>query len=133
MGRGVSSGGGQSSLGYLFGGGETASNVQGEKNQGQSVNGGRAQNAGVASTDGQGEKNQGQQHVNGGRAQTVGAASPPIDKETPAGVPGCLKNNYHRADGQNCGNFLTDRPSTKVHAAPGGGSSLDYLFGGPGN
>lgn len=23
-----------------------------------------------------------------------------------------------------------DRPSTKVHAAPGGGSSLGYLFGG---
>ncbi|RVW43415.1 hypothetical protein CK203_070259 [Vitis vinifera] len=26
-----------------------------------------------------------------------------------------------------------DRPSTKVHAAPGGGSSLGYLFGGGGN
>ncbi|KAI3934036.1 hypothetical protein MKW98_026286, partial [Papaver atlanticum] len=25
-----------------------------------------------------------------------------------------------------------DRPSTKVHAAPGGGSSLGYLFGGGG-
>ncbi|KAJ1381952.1 protein SPIRAL1-like 1 [Sesbania bispinosa] len=107
MGRGVSSGGGQSSLGYLFGGGETASNVQGANNQGQPVNGGRTQNASVA--------------------------SPPVDKQIPAGIPGCLKNNYHRADGQNCGNFLTDRPSTKVHAAPGGGSSLGYLFGGPGN
>jgi SPIRAL1-like protein len=40
------------------------------------------------------------------------------------------QNNYHRADGQNNGNFITDRPSTKVHAAPGGGSSLGYLFGG---
>lgn len=29
--------------------------------------------------------------------------------------------------------FLQDRPSTKVHAAPGGGSSLGYLFGGGGN
>ena len=27
--------------------------------------------------------------------------------------------------------WVQDRPSTKVHAAPGGGSSLDYLFGGP--
>lgn len=27
---------------------------------------------------------------------------------------------------------VQDRPSTKVHSAPGGGSSLDYLFGGPG-
>lgn len=25
-----------------------------------------------------------------------------------------------------------DRPTTKVHAAPGGGSSLDFLFGGGG-
>ncbi|KAK2435599.1 DNA (cytosine-5)-methyltransferase CMT3 [Trifolium repens] len=31
------------------------------------------------------------------------------------------------------GNFITDRLSTKVHAAPGGGSSLGYLFGGPGD
>jgi len=30
-------------------------------------------------------------------------------------------------------NFITDRPSTKVHAAPGGGSSLGYLFGGGSN
>ncbi|KAJ1382325.1 hypothetical protein SESBI_44329 [Sesbania bispinosa] len=124
MGRGVSSGGGQSSLGYLFGGGETASNVQGANNQGQPVNGGRTQNAGA--------NNQGQP-ANGGRTQNASVASPPVDKQIPAGIPGCLKNNYHRADGQNCGNFLTDRPSTKVHAAPGGGSSLDYLFGGPGN
>ena len=29
--------------------------------------------------------------------------------------------------------FEQDRPSTKVHAAPGGGSSLDYLFGGGSN
>ncbi|KAF2282704.1 hypothetical protein GH714_043680 [Hevea brasiliensis] len=56
-----------------------------------------------------------------------------IDKQTPAGVHGNLTNNYYRADGQNCGNFITDRPSTKVHAAPGGGSSLGYLFGGNGN
>lgn len=27
---------------------------------------------------------------------------------------------------------MQDRPSTKVHAAPGGGSSLGYLFGGVG-
>ncbi|TKY50173.1 SPIRAL 1 protein [Spatholobus suberectus] len=105
MGRGVSAGGGQSSLGYLFGSGETANNAQGANNQGQPANGARTQN--------------------------TSAPSPPIDKQIPAGIPGSLKNNYHRADGQNCGNFLTDRPSTKVHAAPGGGSSLGYLFGGP--
>ncbi|XLR61866.1 hypothetical protein S83_012538 [Arachis hypogaea] len=42
MGRGVSAGGGQSSLGYLFTSGETAaaSNIQRTSNQGQPTNGG---------------------------------------------------------------------------------------------
>ncbi|KAJ0244636.1 Protein SPIRAL1-like 3 [Hirschfeldia incana] len=40
-------------------------------------------------------------------------------------------NNYFRSEGQNSGNFLTERPSTKVRSAPGGVSSLGYLFGGP--
>ncbi|GAU29177.1 hypothetical protein TSUD_275960 [Trifolium subterraneum] len=130
MGRGVSSGGGQSSLGYLFGTGETTNNnVQRANNQGEPLSGGRRmQNASVASPAAVASPTS--------VASPVGLASParvasPIDKEIPAGIPGCLKNNYHRADGQNCGNFLTDRPSTKVHAAPGGGSSLGYLFGGP--
>nr|CAD1822619.1 unnamed protein product [Ananas comosus var. bracteatus] len=59
------------------------------------------------------------------------APSPPVDntKQIPAGIQGRQTNNYFRADGQNTGNFITDRPSTKVHAAPGGGSSLGYLFG----
>ncbi|XP_039022740.1 protein SPIRAL1-like 5 [Hibiscus syriacus] len=38
-------------------------------------------------------------------------------------------NNYHRAKGQNSRNFITDRPSTKVKSIPGGDSSLGYLFG----
>ncbi|KAK7266583.1 hypothetical protein RIF29_19232 [Crotalaria pallida] len=125
MGRGVSSGGGQSSLGYLFGSGEASNHVQGSNKQGQPENGGHAQNASAASLPI--STNHGQP-ANGGRAQNASGSSP-IDKGIPAGIPGNLKNNYHRADGQNCGNFLTDRPSTKVHAAPGGGSSLGYLFG----
>ncbi|KAJ9173645.1 hypothetical protein P3X46_016761 [Hevea brasiliensis] len=40
-----------------------------------------------------------------------------------------VSNNYHRAQGQNSGNFITDRPSTKVKSVPGGDSSLGYLFG----
>ncbi|GMJ00314.1 SPIRAL1-like2 [Hibiscus trionum] len=40
-----------------------------------------------------------------------------------------ITNNYHRAKGQNSGNFITDRPSTKVKSVPGGDSSLGYLFG----
>ncbi|KAL0312557.1 UNVERIFIED_CONTAM: protein SPIRAL1-like 5 [Sesamum radiatum] len=39
-----------------------------------------------------------------------------------------VSNNYHRNQGQNSGNFITVRPSTKVTSAPGGESSLGYLF-----
>ncbi|XP_074587442.1 protein SPIRAL1-like 2 [Curcuma longa] len=95
MHRGVSCGGGQSSLGYLFGSGE-APKPSAEP------------------------------------AEPVQKLAPPTqadDKKTPAGIHGNLANNYHRADGQNSGNFITERPSTKVQAAPGGGSSLGFLFG----
>ncbi|BBH04022.1 SPIRAL1-like1 [Prunus dulcis] len=115
MGRGVSSGGGESSLGYLFGGGEeikkpAPKKVDAPQNQ-----------APVPSTEPPSQK------------PTAPTTPAEVNKQTPAGVPGNTSNNYFRADGQNCGNFLTDRPSTKVHAAPGGGSSLDYLFGGGSN
>ncbi|KAA8529324.1 hypothetical protein F0562_033877 [Nyssa sinensis] len=109
MGRGVSSGGGQSSLGYLFGNGEAPkpapSNAQAAPNEGQAVN---------------------------GPAPKPPTVAQPVDvsKQIPAGINSNPANNYFRADGQNSGNFITDRPSTKVHAAPGGGSSLGYLFGG---
>ncbi|KAF8646317.1 hypothetical protein HU200_065893 [Digitaria exilis] len=107
MGRGVSSGGGQSSLGYLFGGDEAPKSA--------------------------------------GKPAPVQKPTPPSSaeklKDIPAGIQSSKSNNYMRAEGQNCGNFLTvtyiscvamlqDRPSTKVQAAPGGGSSLDYLFSG---
>ncbi|KAF2600125.1 hypothetical protein F2Q68_00011429 [Brassica cretica] len=52
-----------------------------------------------------------------------------LNKQIPAGIKTPV-NNYARSEGQNTGNFITDRPSTKVYAAPGGGSSLDYLFTG---
>ncbi|GAA0160662.1 hypothetical protein LIER_39081 [Lithospermum erythrorhizon] len=110
MGRGVSSGGGQSSLGYLFGDGEAP----------KPTNSARApvKPAPVVAE----------------IPQKPTAVAPPAEapKQVPAGIIN-KSNNYHRADGQNTGNFLTDRPSTKVHAAPGGGSSLGYLFGGGGN
>ncbi|KAK3039826.1 hypothetical protein RJ639_027139 [Escallonia herrerae] len=143
MGRGVSSGGGQSSLGYLFGSGEapkpSVNNTQVVPNEGQSV-------TNVPSP-------------------KPSAPVQPVDvsKQLPAGIHSTATNNYLRADGQNTGNFITvsllpifqfdvdygitgsysllisgisvsvqERPSTKVHAAPGGGSSLNYLFGGGG-
>ncbi|XWS51245.1 hypothetical protein CRYUN_Cryun12cG0160200 [Craigia yunnanensis] len=116
MRRGVSCGGGQSSLGYLFGSGEAPKPT--------TTNG--------TSTGATSEVPRTQNEVAKETPQKSTTASPPagVTKEIPAGIPGNKANNYFRADGQNCGNFLTDRPTTKVHAAPGGGSSLDYLFGG---
>ncbi|XVE56786.1 hypothetical protein DITRI_Ditri04bG0039000 [Diplodiscus trichospermus] len=116
MGRGVSSGGGQSSLGYLFGSGEAPR---------------------PTTTNGTGTSSEVPPTLNEIAKETPQKStttSPPaaVPKDIPAGIPGNNANNYFRADGQNCGNFLTDRPTTKVHAAPGGGSSLDYLFGGNG-
>ncbi|KAJ9679855.1 hypothetical protein PVL29_021690 [Vitis rotundifolia] len=112
MGRGVSSGGGQSSLGYLFGSGEAPKPA--------------SNNAPVPPSEAPA--------VNNGPSPKPTTPAQPADvtKQIPAGIHGNLANNYYRADGQNCGNFITDRPSTKVHAAPGGGSSLGYLFGGGG-
>ncbi|KAK1679010.1 hypothetical protein QYE76_039858 [Lolium multiflorum] len=99
MSRGGSAGGGQSSLGYLFGDCEPAKPA--------------AAAAAKAPP-----------------AEKPAPAAADVTKQIPAGIPGSRANNYHRSEGQNTGNFLTDRPSTKVHAAPGGGSSLGYLFGG---
>lgn len=106
-GRGVSYGGGQSSLSYLFGGGG-----------GDEAAAAPAKPAAAAPAP--------------APAPVPAAADGEKLKGIPAGVRGnqSQTNNYFRAQGQNCGNFLTDRPSTKVHAAPGGGSSLGYLFGG---
>ncbi|KAJ4961988.1 hypothetical protein NE237_021898 [Protea cynaroides] len=122
MGRGVSSGGGQSSLGYLFGSGEAPTPA--------------AKQAEPAVKQAEPAQNQGQD-ANNGPSQKLTAASQPVDnsKQIPAGIQGNTANNannYFRADGPNSGNFITDRPSTKVHSAPGGGSSLNYLFGGSG-
>jgi SPIRAL1-like protein len=44
---------------------------------------------------------------------------------------GCLRNNYSRPEGQNMGNYMTDRPSSRVLAAPGGASSI--VFGDEGS
>ncbi|PSS07994.1 Protein SPIRAL1-like [Actinidia chinensis var. chinensis] len=114
MGRGVSSGGGQSSLGYLFGSGE-APKATTKKDEVP------CNSEPIAS--------------NGPSQKPTATVPPPVDitKQIPAGIQGNAGNNYFRAEGQNTGNFLTERPSTKVHAAPGGGSSLGYLFGGGSN
>lgn len=86
MGRGVSSGGGESSLGYLFGHGsppKPTDNAEAPQNPEP-----------VA--------------VSEPPQKAVTAASPvDITKQVPAGIQGNKTNNYFRADGQNSGNFLT--------------------------
>lgn len=84
MGRGVSSGGGQSSLGYLFGSGEAPKPAASSPDPPAS------------------------EADNRPPSRTV-AAPPPVDasKQIPAGIHSTSSNNYMRADGQNTGNFLT--------------------------
>lgn len=106
----MSSGGGQSSLNYLFGSAEPPKPSAPAANNAPAVP---------------------------DAVKDVPSAKPASNPHpaVPAGANSSrpTTNNYFRADGQNTGNFLTDRPSTKVHAAPGGGSSLGYLFGGGSN
>ena len=100
MGRGVSSGGGQSSLGYLFGSGEAPKPT--------TTNG--------TSTGATSEVPRTQNEVAKETPQKSTTASPPtgVTKEIPAGIPGNKANNYFRADGQNCGNFLTVEPLSQL-------------------
>jgi protein SPIRAL1 and related proteins len=76
-GRGVSAGGGQSSLGYLFGSGEAP----------------KPTNGSTPSVD--------------KSAPTPQSPAVDVSKQIPAGIQGSQTNNYHRAEGQNTGNFLT--------------------------
>jgi protein SPIRAL1 and related proteins len=79
-GRGVSAGGGQSSLGYLFGGDEAP----------------KSTNVSTPPADKSTPTSQ-------------SALAVDISKQVPAGiqVQASQTNNYHHANGQNTGNFLT--------------------------
>lgn len=98
MKRGENAGGGQSSLGYLFG-----SDTK-QKNE--------------------------------AAPPSPSTFLPPYgidmgDDKPPEISPSSLSktNNYLSVQGQNSGIIITGRPSTKVKSAPGGDSSLGYLFG----
>ncbi|CAN7091761.1 unnamed protein product [Brassica rapa subsp. narinosa] len=122
MGRGNSCGGGQSSLNYLFGGGGDApppkpAPAPAPAPSAEPTKATAPAPAPVAVT------------ATALTTATTSVEPAEVNKQIPAGIKTPV-NNYARAEGQNTGNFLTDRPSTKVHAAPGGGSSLDYLFTG---
>ncbi|RVW35587.1 Protein SPIRAL1-like 1 [Vitis vinifera] len=102
MGRGVSSGGGQSSLGYLFGSGEApkpaTNNAEAPQNQGQVGSSGPSQMSTAVAPPAVAPP---------AVAPPAGAPPAVINKQIPAGVQGNTTNNYFRADGQNTGNFIT--------------------------
>jgi hypothetical protein len=133
MGRGVSAGGGQSSLGYLFGGGDNNDDTtrRAPKNEGQKSDNVTATTTPVPpQPTPQPPVVDNTQQITTSNSDGKSTADNSNTKQSPTGsAHESKKNNYFRPDGQNCGNFITDRPSTKVHAAPGGGSSLGYLFG----
>ncbi|KAH0905285.1 hypothetical protein HID58_044788 [Brassica napus] len=119
--RGVNSGVHQSSLGYLFGSsGDSPSSAATKM-------GTTTTTTTTTTTDGTGRR----------PITTTTTTVTDNNNRLAAGVRGS-PNNYFRSEGQNSGNFLTkcqnvtqERPSTKVRSAPGGVSSLGYLFGGP--
>lgn len=109
MGRGVSSGGGQSSLGYLFGGPEEGGSKP------VPVSKGPAQDKAPQNL------------------PPAGISRVPAQDRPPAGVPtehdtakplevgntlGRNSNNYHRAEGQNTGNFITVSISDPARVFP---------------
>lgn len=100
--RGVSAGGGQSSLGYLFGGGNgdtetssTSTSISAEQSQKLQASAPNIVSSSPSPSDYHHQKS---------------ASTATVDKlQIPAGIPGNRTNNYYRADGQNCGNFITVR------------------------
>ncbi|KAJ0252879.1 Protein SPIRAL1 [Hirschfeldia incana] len=106
MGRGNSCGGGQSSLNYLFGGSGDAPPPPPKPAPAPSA---EPNNATAAPAPAPAPA-----AVTATALSTATTSVEPaeLNKQIPAGIK------------------TPDRPSTKVHAAPGGGSSLDYLFTG---
>jgi SPIRAL1-like protein len=91
MSRGGSAGGGQSSLGYLFGGSEPSKPAVAPAAPAAAAPAAPAEALPAA----------------GIPTEKVSPVKGEVSKQIPAGIPGSQTNNYQRADGQNTGNFLT--------------------------
>lgn len=66
-----------------------------------------------------------------GKMSFTGPASPiagsvDVDASPRIGAARGTNNNYHRSEGQNVGNFMTDRSSSRVLAPPGGRSQISF-------
>ncbi|KAK6129979.1 hypothetical protein DH2020_036261 [Rehmannia glutinosa] len=103
MKRGGSAGGGQSSLGYLFGSDNNQKNTEAPPP------------SPTASLPPYGID--------------MDNDKPPENPSRPSLDKNKVSVDYLRVQGQISGNFISGRPSTKVTSAPGGDSSLGYLFG----
>ncbi|GAQ88187.1 hypothetical protein KFL_004070090 [Klebsormidium nitens] len=124
MGRGQMSGGGSSQLNYLFGGGEEPVAPYTKGGRGRV----REQAEVTAKPGTQTSAPLAHQEPNLIAANESHNSLSFSEYKKPEQL-GRNNNNYVRVEGQNTGNFITDRPTSKVLAAPGGGSSLGYLFG----
>jgi len=56
-------------------------------------------------------------------AKPVAATDAPVNKAAPVS-----SNKFANGANQNSGNFISERPTTRIHAAPGGGSSMGSLL-----
>uniref|UniRef100_A0A0D9ZPM0 Uncharacterized protein n=1 Tax=Oryza glumipatula TaxID=40148 RepID=A0A0D9ZPM0_9ORYZ len=118
--RGESSGGGRSSLGYLF---EPEREDIIPDHSTKSVQGtNKAPKGNIVLGDKMASDEADQEHQ----------AAAPLKKEdsNPIVSSRSASNIYHTNQvGNNSGLLITDRPSTRVRCAPGGPSSLGFLFG----
>ncbi|KAL2532009.1 Protein SPIRAL1-like 2 [Abeliophyllum distichum] len=112
MGRGVGAGGGQSSLGYLFGSGAAADNPPPAQKGGQSSLG-YLFGSGAAS-DNPPPATKGSNNEHSSKPSAASQTVDSIKQQAAAGIrsnttTNSLTNNYLRADGQHCGNFISVR------------------------
>ncbi|KAG2568217.1 protein SPIRAL1-like 4 [Panicum virgatum] len=121
---GMSSGGGRSSLGYLFEPEETTPYHTTAKSIPETVK--------TPDTNRSSAKDENKMTV--AEADQEPPQLPPPKREVSNPILSCSRppcNIYHTSQlsYNNSGFLITDRPSTRVRCAPGGPSSLGFLFG----
>ncbi|KAL6651252.1 hypothetical protein ACP70R_010177 [Stipagrostis hirtigluma subsp. patula] len=121
MSRGGSSGGGRSSLGYLFEPVEIISYHTPKSKQEAEKN--------ISADDHSSAKGD-KMIADEGDQEPLHPVPPPKKEDSNPIVSHRPCNIYHTSQlSYNSGLLITDRPSTRVRCAPGGPSSLGFLFG----
>ena len=106
--------GGHSSLGYLFGGSENTRSNDAPRR-------GRAAEAEVTMKPGQAAPQPAPHSASQRASQPQAAAEPVFGARLKVG-----SNSYASGANQNAGNVLTDRPTSRVLAPPGGRSQISF-------